>query len=64
MTWGGITFGATADDVISVYGQPDYTYSGDMFTTYEYDIDSDTEITFYVYPDRGVQHVEVAVYGW
>lgn len=64
MTWGGITFGATADDVISVYGQPDYTYSGDIFTTYEYDIDSDTEITFYVYPDRGVQHVEVAVYGW
>lgn len=48
----------------TVYGQPDYTYSGDMFTTYEYDIDSDTEITFYVYPDRGVQHVEVAVYGW
>ncbi len=63
MTWGGITFGATADEVQSTYGSPDYSYESSMYTTYEYDVADDFELTFYVYPDGGLKRVELAYYG-
>lgn len=60
MTWNGITFGATAGDIFAAYGNPDNSYDGSLYTMYEYDISDDIEIEFYVYPDDGLQRVEVS----
>lgn len=63
MTWNGITFGASANDIIAVYGNPGYTYEGSSFTTYEYDVTDDIEISFYVSPEKGLQRVSVDFFG-
>lgn len=59
MDWGGITFGAGAQDILDVFGEADFVYEGSMYTTYKYEIGTSHEIEFYVYPDKGLQHVSV-----
>lgn len=63
MTWNGITFGASAEDIIKAYGSPDFTYEGSMYTSYEYSMYGSMEIEFYVYPDDGLKRVNVSYYG-
>lgn len=63
MTWGGLTWGASAEDVISVYGQAGYVYEGSMYTSYEYTL-GQMEIEFYVYPEEGLREVSVSYYDW
>lgn len=62
MTWGGLTFGATAEDVQSVYGEPDFMYTGSSYTSYEYEITDNIDIEFYIY-ETGLRQVEVKFYG-
>ena len=62
MSWSGLTFGATLDDIEEVYGTPDYTYEGSMYTTYTYKFQDGVELEFTVYPKEGVQEVELYVY--
>lgn len=61
MTWNGITFGATVEDVKAAYGEPDYEYEGSMYMSYTYKV-GEAEIDFYVTPDNGLQKVAVNVY--
>lgn len=61
MTWNGITFGATVEDVKAAYGEPDYEYEGSMYVSYTYKV-GEAEIDFYVTPDNGLQKVAVNVY--
>lgn len=60
MTWNGITFGATAEDIFASYGNPDYSYDGTSYVMYQYDITDDIEMEFYVFPDAGLQRVLVS----
>ena len=65
MTWNGLTWGASAEDIVKAYGEPDYKYEGSMYDTYEYSTlpDIDSTIEFYVYHDdeydSGLQQVDV-----
>lgn len=63
MTWNGVTFGASASSVKAAYGEPSYEYNGSTYTSYEYELGNDQEITFYVYPDEGLQRVQLSYYG-
>lgn len=45
--WNGITFGASADEIKRVWGEPAVTYDGSEDTAYRYLMDG-TEIIFYV----------------
>lgn len=60
MTWNGLTFGASAEDIFGCYGNPDDSYTGNMYTMYQYDIGNNIEMEFYVYPDKGLQRVMVS----
>ena len=65
MTFNGITWGAQADDILAAYGSPLNVYNGSSYTSYEFTLDSDTDITyitFYVYPGKGLQQVDLDVY--
>lgn len=62
MSWGGLTFGASDDDILSVYGEPNYVYEG-SYNEYEYKISNNVAIRFGVDPYNGLQSVEVAYYG-
>lgn len=65
MTWNGVTFGASADMLLSAYGEYDNMYDGEMYTAYMYDIEDtekDIEIEFYVYKDKGLMGVNLRVY--
>lgn len=57
MAWGAATFGSEYDDIKELYGEADDVYSGDYYVSYDYDLDSDTFISFYVYYDGGLQRV-------
>ena len=65
MTWNGLTWGASAEDIVKAYGEPDYKYEGSMYDSYEYSTlpDMDSTIEFYVYHDdlydQGLQKVDV-----
>lgn len=63
MEWGGLTFGAAADQVFAVYGEPYFVYEGSLYTAYTYKSGEDIEIEFYVYPDGGLKRVNVSYYG-
>lgn len=92
MTWNGITFGASEDDIVGAYGRNYYLYtqyeggegephyhsvSADpdlnsmesesldeiLYHSYKYPIDEDTDLTFYVYQDSGLQEVRLDYYG-
>lgn len=45
--WNGVTFGASADEIKKVWGEPAVTYEGNEDTAYRYLMDG-TEIIFYV----------------
>lgn len=64
MTFNGLTWGASDSDVTSAYGTPDYTYTGSMYTSYEYEISKNVDMTFYVYFDEGLQKVSLDVYNY
>lgn len=61
ISWNGITFGASVDDVTATYGKPYSTYQGSMYESLSYEI-GDAEICFYVTPDKGLQKVSLNVY--
>lgn len=63
MTWRGLTFGASGEDILAVYGAPRYSFTGELYTTYEYSITDDVEIVFYAYADGGLQSVNCYVWG-
>lgn len=63
MTWNGITFGASEDDIVAAYGNNHAQYEESDYTSYKYSIDEDTDLTFYVYPDSGLQEVRLDYYG-
>lgn len=45
----------------AAYGECSDLYDGDMWTSYTYAI-GDAEVTFYVSPEAGLQHVSVDRY--
>ena len=65
MTWNGLTWGASAEDIVKAYGEPDDKYEGSVYDLYEYTTlpDIDSVIKFYVYHsdshDTGLQQVDV-----
>lgn len=63
MTFNGVTFGASVDDVIAAYGEAYELYEGTLYNAYTYDMGGDTSMTFFVYPDKGLQEVRVDYYG-
>lgn len=64
MTFNGITWGASSDDVLSAYGTPDYTYEGSMYHSYEYELSNNITMSFNVYFDAGLQEVSLDVYNY
>lgn len=66
MTWGGLTFGASYEDIVSVYGEPDYKYEGDDYISAEYHITDEVSIEFSINTENtdypGIYSVEVRVY--
>lgn len=63
MTWNGLTFGATKNEIFELYGEPVYTYSGYEYIVYTYEIPHETkniELEFYVYDD-GLRQVRLSV---
>lgn len=64
MTFNGLTWGASNEDVLNTYGSPDFSYEGSMWTSYEYGFGDDITMTFYVYPGNGLQKVDVAIYNF
>ena len=65
MTWNGLTWGASAEDIVKAYGEPDDKYEGSVYDLYEYSTlpDMDSTIEFYIYHsdshDTGLQQVDV-----
>lgn len=64
MTWGGLTFGASCEDVLGVYGEPSYKYDSDDFHSFSYDISENVELVFDIYDEDGITSVELNVYNW
>lgn len=64
MTFNGLTWGASLNDIESKYGSPDYMYVGDIWTLYEYSYGEDVVLSFYVYPEEGLQEVDMRVYAF
>lgn len=64
ITWGNgqITFGATTEMIQAVYGQTDDIYEGETFTVYTYHTDEQTDLSFYIWPEDGLQSVEAISY--
>lgn len=66
MTWNGITWGATTEEVEAAYGTPDDTYVGDMYTSYKYNFGDNVELSFDIYYEGqkapGLQHVTLSVF--
>lgn len=62
MTWNGLTFGASAEDIAAAYGAPAFTYEGTLYNSYQYDIGEDIELTFNVFGESGLQEVECSIY--
>ena len=74
MSWGGLSFGAGASDIIDIYGEPDYYDIHDLHIVMGYDF-GNCELNFRVYdsnlslsdcesagisdiPDAGLQGVD------
>jgi hypothetical protein len=58
MSWSDITFGSTAEDIISVFGEPDSTDG-----SYTYYTDSNfSRISFFVDEDAGLYRVSVLIF--
>lgn len=64
MTFNGLTWGASDDDIFAAYGTPDYSYTGSMYTSYEYELSDDVIMEFYIYFDKGLQEVELSIYNY
>lgn len=66
MTWGGLTFGATLEDVIEVYGEPDDIYEDDSLVNLIYQISENVWLYFWIYDEEcdwpGIRDVELYVY--
>ena len=62
MTWNGLTFGASAEDIAAAYGTPAFTYEGTLYNSYQYDISENIELTFNVFGESGLQEVECSIY--
>lgn len=63
MSFNGLTWGASADELLQAYGEPTYTYKGSMYTSYEFAISDTVNMEFYIY-DNGLQEVELSVYSY
>lgn len=68
MTFGGLTWGASVDDIKAVYGEATYSYDSDLYTSLEYEFSDDVSMTFYCYKDTdydtGLQRAELTIYNW
>lgn len=67
MTWSGLTWGASLDDIKAVYGESTYGYNSTSYDTLTYEATDGTELTFYVSKDNqwgpnGLSRVEVVNY--
>lgn len=62
MTWNGVTFHATGDDIIAAYGEPVNTWEGDMYTSYTYNPLPNIDLIFYVYQNGGLLNIDFYVY--
>ena len=69
MEWGGLTWGASEDDIKAVYGEPTYRFDSDMYDVLEYRCSDTTTLRFDVYHEgaefvsyAGLQDVELLVY--
>ena len=62
MTWCGLTFGASVDDVIAAYGEPSTSDSIGTYELMRYFITDDIALEFYVYADEGLQAVDLTAY--
>lgn len=60
MTWNGITFGATIEDIKEVYGEYESEFESTSlgYTTYDYEIGENVEIEFKVDVDKGLIGVD------
>ncbi len=63
MAWCGLTFGADADELTAVYGNPEHTYTGSIYTCYAYDVSDTVKIFFYIYHENGLKSVTVSFSG-
>ena len=67
MTWNGLTWGASAEDIVKAYGEPDDKYEGSLYDSYTYEYGDPridySVIIFEVYhsdsQDTGLQAVSV-----
>lgn len=66
VSWGGLTWGATEEDVIRAYGRPTKIYYGDYYKCLAYKYIENVRMVFHVYydaaPSPGLQAVEMDVY--
>lgn len=63
MTWNGLTFGDSASEVLSVYGEPVRIIKGDKYDMYKFTTSDNIEINFYINAEKGIQRVTVAYLG-
>jgi len=61
MTWLGVTFGDSANNVYSAYGEPEYKSETDVFTTLNYNI-NDVDLSFTIDNKYGLVEVSVMKY--
>lgn len=59
VTWNGVTFGADMDEVISAYGKHGGIKDCGGYETCTYQVAYNVQIVFYIYPDEGLQRVNV-----
>ena len=60
---GGLTWGATEEDVFSVFGEPYHEYEGSYYTAYTFQFREEDyrtkEVTVYISPDNGLNSIEM-----
>ena len=63
---GGLTWGATIDEITAVYGEPDDTYRSDSdtlkYTKYTYTTDDGQTMDLTIYDEEGLTQFEMRVY--
>lgn len=62
MTWCGLTFGASAEEILETYGEPEYVYDGTLYSTYQFRIHDNATVSFNVYTDGGMQDVDCRLF--
>lgn len=62
VTWNGLTFGATADELVAAYGEPKFYYNYEEYARYTFEISREIELEFTVSHELGLRSGKLVLF--